>query len=86
MTEDEYPEHKKMTAAIKAGSQAIGEFIAWLRDEQGVHFITYDKQGNPVRFRPTSIEAILGLYFDIDLKKIDEEKRMMLARAAARTT
>lgn len=82
----DYPEHDKM-ALVKDQSQAIGQFLDlapydlgeyvpcanWHLDEghcsAGAHFTPASK----------SIVQILADYFDIDLTKIESEKRAMLA-------
>lgn len=68
----DYPEHDKMSA-IKDKSQTIGEFL----DSTEYVLCLYDEDD---RLRPVaaSIEQILALYFDIDLNKIEAEKRAML--------
>lgn len=77
-----YPEHEKL-ALIKDQSQAIGEFIEWLRD-QGVHFVTYGGTDGdyPIMWR-TDITGILADFFDIDQDKIELEKRAMLGSMRA---
>lgn len=67
---DEYPEHAKM-AAVQDQSQAIGEFL------ENSKYGLVDDDDNPVH---ESIIVILAEYFDIDLDKIESEKRTMLAR------
>lgn len=90
-------ELEKMKAVMDE-SQAIGEFIAWLRDVQNLSICQWhedrrevidedephDKSWN-IRFRPahftlihTSIEGLLAKYFDIDLKKVEQEKMEVL--------
>lgn len=61
----EYPEHDKLSA-IKAESQAQGELLEWLADRGWLHL-------------PMSIQNVLAEYHEIDLKKIETEKRAMLA-------
>lgn len=78
----EYPEHDKL-AAIKAESQLLGEFLSWL-DERGIRLSHY----NPLGSRRAgddglveigrSREELLAEYFEIDLRKLDDEKRDML--------
>jgi hypothetical protein len=74
----EYPEHDRLEA-IKDESQAIGEFLEfgpgrlceWNEDTE--------------EFLPIygPIETILAGYFDIDLVKIEAEKRAMLDKMRA---
>lgn len=62
----EYPEHDKMQA-IKNDSQAQGEILEWLSSSKGIML----GQG---------ISELLAEYHEIDLKKIETEKRAMLAK------
>jgi hypothetical protein len=92
-------EHNKLHA-IKDQSQAIGEFIDWLRDEKNVFLgrshshadsgceREEDKSGfrfwncgmTEGEYEPerTSVVTLLAEFFDIDLEKIEKEKRQML--------
>ena len=71
-----YPEHEKLSAVAEA-SQAIGEFIdfgpyvlaEWVEDDLGHKYLV------PVY---KSINSILAEYFDIDLFKLEAEKRRMI--------
>lgn len=71
-----YPEHEKLKR-VADRSQAIGEFVDWLHT-QGV---TLAHWHNCTQLVPhgTPIEKLLARYFEIDLDKIEEEKRAMLA-------
>ena len=72
----EFPEHEKMQK-IQKKSQAIGEFLEWIRDKD-IEFCLWDEHGDEfVPFRD-SVEKILATYFGIDLTKIETEKRAML--------
>ncbi len=62
-----FPEHEKLTAVSKE-SNAQGAFLDWCLDEGIV------KQGKEWR----SIEKILAKYHDIDLDRIEVEKRNMI--------
>ena len=112
-----YPEHDRLEAVAKT-SQAIGEFLEWLRGSEGVHLMTWkvmddqlvcpawrcedgrriDSIGRDTGpcarcggtgFTPTTREAwaadgrstdrLLAAYFEIDLDKLEAEKRAMLA-------
>lgn len=73
----DYPEHEKLQK-ITLQSQACGEFLDWLQSEKGVTLCTYNKsyeQFYPLR---VSITEVLGEFFEIDLEKIEQEKRAML--------
>ena len=71
-----YPEHDRVKK-VNVDSQVIGEFIDWIKDEQHVLFCQWDKyqELEPVH---KSIEQWLALYFEIDLVKLEDEKRQML--------
>lgn len=64
-----YPEHEKVKA-VRDKSQVCGEFFEWL-EEQGVEMSDFDG-------RVITVHAALHRYFDIDQKKLDDEKRQML--------
>lgn len=80
----EYPECEKMKKCSDH-SQAIGEFLEWLRHEtdfvvcgikrQIVYEGVYDDFYSPVVF---STEHLLAQYFEIDLDTVEKEKRAML--------
>ena len=74
-----YPEHEKMKA-IAAESNRIGDFIDWL-EMQDLHIcervITY-RDGFEYERTTRPMEKLLAEFYEIDLKKIDAEKRQML--------
>lgn len=76
-TADPYPEHTKL-AAVQARSQAIGEFL-----EEGSYTLAEYREiegDRDPRLVPvqTSIQEVLADHFEIDLRKIEAEKRAML--------
>ncbi|RKY28525.1 MAG: hypothetical protein DRP83_00560 [Planctomycetota bacterium] len=71
----EYPECDKLSN-VKDESQIIGEFLDWC-NSQGVHLATYYEERGLVADR-RSIEQVLADYFDIDLDKVEEERRHIL--------
>lgn len=75
----EYPEHEKMKA-VKAESQAIGEFLEWLRSRNVILCEYVEGRNFPQHheLENKSEEKIIAEYFGIDLKKIDAEKQAML--------
>lgn len=93
-----YVEHDRV-AAVKAESQAIGQFLEWL-SEEGLELARrhehadgcYDEDGrlacgyrrDELAAEHSSIEVLLARYFDIDLNKLEAEKRAMLARLRER--
>lgn len=76
-----YPEHEKLKA-IKSRSQVVGEFMEWLRKEKGISFAKPDRWG---KYEPVNlpIQATLAEFFEIDQKKLDEEKEEMLKELRA---
>ncbi len=66
---------------IKDKSQLIGEFIEWLR-ENNYHICEFKKfddfDEEQLVFTNLSIEEILAKYFNIDLKKAEEERQKIL--------
>jgi hypothetical protein len=76
----EYPEHEKLCKVADL-SQKIGEFLDFGLAKQSLVLCEVDDESyTDTRFYPTSksIRAILADYFEIDQKKIDEEKERML--------
>ena len=81
-----YPEHAKLHA-VKEHSQAVGSFLTWLQDERKPRVVLepnpddlVDEDGEPKQYDPDGlrIEKLLAEYFDIDQKKLSEEKDAML--------
>lgn len=70
----EYPEHEKMKV-VQDDSQVIGDFIEWLYSRD---FSICELDGNSFYRTHYSIERLLASYFNIDLKKIEQEKLTML--------
>jgi len=92
MASPTYPEHDKLGKIVEK-SQAIGEFIEWLRYVKKLHLASwmdveytdttlFGKEEkiirNELHIQPVDINNILAEYFDIDQKKLEEEKRAML--------
>lgn len=77
----EYPEIGKMKA-VQSQSRLIGEFIEWLH-ENGMRIgewveCVYSKQQSDFQPIQMNIEQILAKYFQIDLKKVEEERQAIL--------
>ena len=74
----QYPEHAKQDK-VRDQAQAIGEFI-----EHGGWILCKWPEGES-HPRPTnfSINQVLADYFEIDLRKLEDEKQRMLAALAA---
>ncbi len=79
---DPYPEHSKMSAVL-GQTKAAGEFIDWLQSRTpAIHLLHVDERypAGPDRWN-TPDKPLLGLlaeWKDIDLGKIEQEKRAML--------
>jgi hypothetical protein len=67
-SQHEYPEHEKMRA-VKEESQRLGEFLDWALNTRKPSIRIPKFNG---------IEALLAEYFEIDLKKVSEEKDQMV--------
>jgi len=67
----ETPELEKMRG-VREESQKIGRFLDWLRGE-GLEVCKVG--GEPFYL---SIEQLLAKYFEIDLEKVEEERRALL--------
>lgn len=71
------PECDKMRAA-RDTSQAIGSFLDWLEHETDMVVCYFEDSRDeylPVR---KTIKQLLADYFEIDLNKVEEEKRALL--------
>ena len=75
-----YPEHDKLNKVAEE-SQTIGEFIEHLQ-QKGIHLSQYvEIEGfseKRLMVISTPIESLLADFFDIDLRKIEQEKREIL--------
>ncbi len=84
VTGTDYPEHAKLEA-VKDQSQAIGDFLEWLGNDRpnGPVFLCERRENAHVDniWAPTSAstERLIAEYFDIDEKKLEAEKRAILA-------
>lgn len=72
----EYPEHEKMKK-IADKSQTIGEFLEWINQE-GYAIGEFNRMSGELDTSRKSIQDLLAEFFDIDLNKIDKEKRAMI--------
>lgn len=76
-----YPEHERLKE-IRGHSRAIGDFIEWLGERKmpicklhtGPDFLS-DGEYFPYQ---DSTDAILAEYFEIDLKRLEDEKQAMI--------
>lgn len=69
-----YPEHEKLKA-VQPDSQKLGEFLEWLQ-AQGWVIAQWDNE--ELGHIGYTTQQILAQYFEINLKKVEEEKRAML--------
>lgn len=82
MTEQQYPECEKLSEH-HSQMEIIREFLEWA-SENGMEFGSWEP-GLPGQvhdnFNPVnqSIDQYLARYFGIDMGKVDEERRAMLA-------
>ena len=74
-----YSEHEKLEK-INDQSQIIGEFLEWLNYEKG--YCLCENLGKLEHWHPVSEnhEKLLSQYFNIDLNKLEQEKRQMLEK------
>ena len=84
MTEAEadelYPEHAKLKK-IADKSQAIGEFLDALSERGiGLGTVFHNEQEGLLMPLQRNITDLLAEHFEIDQKKIEDEKRNMLIR------
>ena len=58
--------------------ELLGEFLEWVEEERGLHLCSYS--GYSKEYIPTAIvlEKLLAKFFNIDLGKVNKEKREML--------
>jgi hypothetical protein len=75
-TRPETPELERQSAAIADGAHRVGEFLDWL-GEKGYHLGRYSEGGNAYDAGPRPADLIAAFY-DIDLNKIEQERRALL--------
>lgn len=59
-------------------SNKIGEFLDWLETEKSVYLYRYDEDEQVCAF-PYNKEQILAEFFNIDLNKVESERRKLLS-------
>ena len=73
-----YPEHEKLKA-VKDQTQMIGEFLTWLQTDRAISLTSHIlNQYGVTEKQYHNVESLLAEYFEIDLKKLELEKREML--------
>ncbi|KKK84023.1 hypothetical protein LCGC14_2787510 [marine sediment metagenome] len=85
-----YPEHEKLKA-IQEQSQVICEFIEWLesgeasRDGACLEIARRDNEFGELESYFENTQPLVVRFFDIDLDKLEEEKRQMLEECRKKT-
>jgi hypothetical protein len=77
MSIPQYPEHEKLHA-IKDQSQACYDFIEFLGDRKKMRLCQVPLGQNNYQPVHASIRDLLAEFFEIDMVKIEDEKRAML--------
>ena len=72
-----YPEHEKLQK-VQGNSQAIGEFIDWLRYEKHIYLAESSGPNGGLYHQHVSDQDLLAEFYRIDRKALEEEKRAML--------
>lgn len=72
-----YTQHEKL-AKVSKESQAVGSFLEWLRDDQGIALCKFDEEREEYYNTHINIQDLLAKYYGINLGKLEEEKRHML--------
>lgn len=72
-----YPECTKLQS-VQPKSQTIGEFIEWMQSERNASFMAWVEDLGDYVPVPQPIEVLLAEFFEIDLQKVEVEKRSML--------
>lgn len=76
-----YPECEKMQG-VKDKSQAIGEFLEWLGSEKEVFLAKWELDEYEDEYITRflySAEKLLAEFFNIDLNKVEQERRQILS-------
>lgn len=65
---------------VATESQKLGTFIDWLRDEKGFQICEDIGDRNHIEYSPIRMrmEELLADYFEIDLNKVETERRALL--------
>ena len=74
--ESKYPECEKLSA-VSADSNKIGAFLDWLVYDKGIYLAEYSELDELWAIN-TPFERLLAEYFEIDLDKVEDERRAML--------
>ena len=68
-----------MSEATK-NTQPIGEFLDWANQEHGIMLAYYPPTSEHLYSCPFSLEKLLAEWQNIDLDKVEEERREMLKK------
>lgn len=80
----DWPEHMKQREVVDK-SQAIGEFVEEFLPSMGFTIATTNPENGRLVPATYSIRRLLAHFFDIDLDRLDDEKREMLAQLQEET-
>lgn len=72
-----YPEHVKLKR-IKDKSQMVKDFLTWCWDNKGAQLCHNDLRDYPTTILETDVDKMIAGFFEIDLDKLELEKRAML--------
>lgn len=75
--DERWPEHIKLTA-ISDQSQACYDFIDWLETEKGYRLCYVPRNSNTHEPIQHSMRGLLAEFFEIDMDKVEAEKRAMI--------
>jgi hypothetical protein len=70
-----YPEHEKLQA-LGGKNQTVGDFIEWL-GQCGIVLAEFDKHDD-LRSAHKSRDHLIAEFFELNLSKLEAEKRQML--------
>jgi hypothetical protein len=71
------PECEKLSAVAEK-SNVIGEFLEWLQSDEGYVIGYWDEPYGGYTREYKHIEKWLAEYFEIDLNKVEQERRALL--------
>jgi hypothetical protein len=77
-----HPEHDKLRAVMD-DSSTICHFLHWLASERGLGIGRWSEDGMHLEPLTIGLEWLVAEYFEIDLAKIEGEKRVMVAELRA---
>lgn len=75
--EKRYPECEKLQK-VSSQSNTIGEFLEWLSYEKNLSLCELDEERDYYHLYHYQIEQLLAEFFEIDLNKVEQERRQIL--------